>query len=166
MIRVLEELLRIVAYGGGGALFGYSFCLWINDQHRLTSAILNESEKDMPTRRRFLTAATLQSGVVILVMIALLLTGIVWISSGKENAEQDRRDCELLAEVAQTLQGRTANYTEQAVAERRLWEDIRKMIGDPSSPAVQSIDVYLKAHDAYLNHLQNNPYPREVPEDC
>lgn len=171
MIRVLEELLRVVVYGGGGALFGYSFCLWINDQHRLASAILNESEKDMPTRRRFLSTTTLQSGVVVLVMIALLLTGIVWIKNGRENAAQDKRDCELLAEVSQTLRGRTANYTEQAVAERRLWEDIRKILARLSesgdeSPAIRSIDVYLKAHDAYLKHLRDNPYPRDIPEDC
>lgn len=172
MIRVLEELLRVVVYGGGGALFGYSFCLWINDQHRLASAILNESEKDMPTRRRFLSAATLQSAVVILVMIALLLTGITWLSAERENAEQDQRDCVTLAQVSETLQGRTQNYREAAVAERRLWEDIRSILvglnpdAASESPAVRSIDEYLDEQARYLRHLRNNPYPHDIPEDC
>lgn len=168
MIRVMEELLRIVVYGSGGALFGYALCLWINDQHALTSAILHESEKDMPNdRSRFVSAATLQSGVVILVMVALLLTGITWLSAERANREQDRRDCLRMSQITETLQGRTANYREAAVAERKLWLDIRHLLSDQSpNAASRSIDAYLAEQGRYLRHLKNNPYPRGVPEDC
>lgn len=170
MIRVVEELLRIVAYGGFGAVFGFALCSWVNDQHRLTTSILNESEKDMPTRRPFLSAASLQSFVVILVMVALLLTGLVWISTGRENAAQDERDCKTVAKIAETLQGRTKTYAEQAIAERRLWQDIRDILavgeGPASDAAVRSVDEYLQAQGRYVDHLANNPYPQDVPEDC
>lgn len=168
MIRLLEELLRITVYGAGGYLAGYTACLWINDQHRLTTAILGASERDMPaSQRRLLTAATLQSAVVILVMVALLLTGITWLHTERDNAAQDRRDCLTMAQITSTLQGRTANYRQQALAEQRLWKNIRRLLGDdPNGAASRSIDEYLRAQQRYLLHLANNPYPRGLPEDC
>lgn len=168
MIRVLEELARIIAYGGGGGVLGYAICSWVNDQHRLTTSILGEAEYDMPTRRRFLSPNALQGLVAILVMMALLLTGLAWLRADQLKAEQDRRDCETLAEVAKTLQGRTANYREAAKAERQLWRDLYRELKESGAtgPVMGSVKNYLDAQELYLEHLRSNPYPRDAEEDC
>lgn len=168
--RVLEELVRIVAYGGGGILLGFVVGLWANDRHTLVTTVLGESERDMPTRRPFLSPARVQTLVVILVMIALLLTGLSWLRVEQENQEQDERDCRTLASLATTLRERTAVYREAAQPERDLWTDLRRTLiasgVRANSDLVRSIDVYLAQQASYIRHLKRNPYPRNVLEEC
>lgn len=170
MIRALEELIRVLAYGGIGSLTGFWAGLLVNDRHRLATAILDEAERDMPTRRRFLTSETLRVVAVLSVMVAMLLTGLVWLQTGHANAEQDRRDCVTLREISDVLKGRTRNYREAAVAERRLWHDLSRTmvnLGAPQGgPILKSIDAYLDQQQQYLEHLRSNPYPHDAREDC
>lgn len=162
MTRALEELVRVIAYGGIGMWAGFIGGFLASDRHRLVTTILSESERDVPGRRRFLRGQALQSATVILVMLAMLLTGLTWMRSARSQHEQEQRDCRALAEVSRTLRERTAVYKEQALPERRLWLDLRHQLVangvKESAPTVQSIDRFLAAQHAYLIHLRNNPY--------
>lgn len=169
MIRVVEELIRVIAYGGGGALIGYLTASRVNDQHRLAMSILNESEKDVPSRRRWMTGQTLQTIAVLAIMLALLLTGLVWLQTDRQNAMQDKRDCLRQAETAQTLQGRTQNYLLKAQAELDWLKGVRGVLSQatsPSSPLIRNTDDYIAAQEAYVRHLRSNPYPKQDAEDC
>lgn len=169
MIRVIEELIRVIAYGGGGALIGYLTASRVNDQHRLVMSVLNESEKDLPTRRRLLSGQTLQTIAVLAIMLALLLTGLVWLQTDRQNAMQDKQDCLRAAETSRTLQERTRNYLLNANAEMDWLTRIRGVLvtaSSPDSPLVESTDEYIAAKRSYVRHLRSNPYPKQDAEDC
>lgn len=169
-ITFLEELTRVVSYGGVGALAGFTFGVWFTDRHRLTTAILNESERDVHTPPLRMSTDRLQSLVVIVVMIAMLLTGLVWIQGARSNAEQDRRDCLRAQATATALASRTLNYLESAEAERRLWNDIRRQFvrsgADEDSPLLTSIDRYREVQAEYIEHLRANPVPSGSESEC
>lgn len=168
--RVLEELVRIIAYGGFGVFLGYVVGLWTNDRHTLITTVLHEAERDMPTRRPFLSPARIQSIIAIFVMVALLLAGVSLLRSESEAARQNERDCRTIATISDTLRERTQVYREAARPERDLWRDLRRTLLAQGIPArsdlVRSIDVYLTQQESYIRHLKRNPYPKNVLQEC
>lgn len=169
------EAIRALAQFAGGALIGFLVSMlttYVNTRVRLMEAVLTEAEKQepTPTRRAWWKTDRVLPYVVVIVMVALLLSGVSWIKSGAEEAENRRRDCIRSAETARVLQDRTRNYREAAQSERELWHNLRKQLramgAGPRSPLVQSIDGYLDDQQVYLQHLRENPYPRESVKDC
>jgi len=168
---LLGELARVVAYGGIGMVFGFVVGFLVNDGHRLSRTLL-EGDDPMPTsqarRTRERRIQLLQTTTVVVVMIAMLLTGLSWMQTERTNTEQDRRECRRLSEVSLALQGRTSVYKEKAIPEQQLWRELRREIitltGSRTNPAVQAIEEYLKSQRLYVKHLADNPYPD--PEDC
>jgi hypothetical protein len=171
MFSVLAELARVVAYGGVGTIGGFIAGVWVNDRHRLVTTILDEAERDMPSgRSRRLSGNTLQTVTVVIVMVAMLLTGLTWMQTERVNNAQDRRDCETLSQLSEILRDRTKVYREAALPERRVWLDLRRNLLDlgakQNDPIVLSINRYLTAQERYVEHLANNPYPTGVRKDC
>lgn len=169
------EAIRAFSQFAGGALLGFFVSILtthINTRTRVMQAVLTEAEKQETVRRRpsWRTSDRMQTFVVILVMVALLLSGISWFTSGQKNAEERRQDCFRSAEVSRVLRDRTKNYREAARSERALWFDLRKQLramgAGPNSPLIKSIDTYLDDQATYLEHLRDNPYPRESVKDC
>lgn len=167
---ILDELVRIVAYGAGGFLLGCLFSVWVADRHRVITEVLDEAERDVPTKRKRMSGDTLQSVIVIGLMVMMFLTAIVWLQSDQENAEQDKRECIRAAAVTQALRQRTANYLESATSEQELWRNLRAQLvlmgGKPESPLIRSIDRHLRDQRVYLDHLRDNPVPRGSAKDC
>lgn len=181
---LLGDLIQAVAFFGGGALVGFLMGLFVNDRHRLVTTVLNEAEYDMPSRRRLLNAETARSLFVIVLMIAMLLTGLAWLQAGRENAEQDKRDCLNAADTSKTLQERSRNYLHGAKATLRnsvadlQWKRQTRAylltIGaEPDSPLVKSTtEAIRKAEQGiagqrdYIMHLRSNPYPSKAAKDC
>lgn len=171
MFSVLAELARVVAYGGLGTIGGFLAGVWVNDRHRLVTTILDEAERDVPTSRsRRLSGHTLQTFTVVIVMVAMLLTGLTWMQSERVNNMQDERDCQTLLDLSTILRDRTKVYREAAIPERRVWLDLRRNLLDlgakQNDPIVLSINRYLTAQERYVEHLANNPYPTAARKDC
>lgn len=170
MSTFMAELPRIVAYGGFGFLLGFVACLLAADRHQITAEVLGEAARDMPSkRRRIMSTENLQSLIVIVLMLMMLVTGVLWLRSDQENAEQDQRECMRSAETARVLRDRTRNYLEAAKAERALWLDVRRVFiksGASDSPLLSSIDDYLAESAKTIAHLRDNPYPKASPGSC
>lgn len=169
--QVILELVRVVAYGGIGALGGFWAGLIVNDRHRVLTEVMSVSGQDGPTRpRRRARTDTLQVVTVVVVMVAMLLTGLTWLRSAQVEARQQRQSCEVLAEVSTTLRKRTQVYLESARDNERVWHDLRadlvKLGAKPGAPIVVSIDRYLASQGRYLAHLKANPYPAADGKDC
>ena len=166
----LLDALRPFAEFAAGTLFGLfvsTLLRYIDARIELTEAVLTEAERDDKPRRRgvraFLSGDKMIPVVTVLVMIAMLLAGISWIRSGQANAEQDRLDCQRARETATILRERTRNYTEAARAEKELWTRLYGFLDDtipPESPLLVSINRYRMRQANYLEHLENNPYPK------
>jgi len=170
----LIELVRIAAYGGIGWFAGYLAGVTVNDRHRLTVTILDEAERDDMSSstnlsRRILRADLLQTITVVVVMVAMLLTGLAWMRTGQDVHRQQEENCAALANVSTVLRNRTNVYLEQATANRRAWGELLDNLvqrGLPDNdPLVASIRSYLEAQSKYLRDLANNPYSKP-PEDC
>ena len=170
MSEYLPELVRVVAYGGLGAFVGFLIGLWAGDRHRVIEEVLHEAERDVATKRKLISADRLQTVIVIGFMVLMLLTGLVWLQSDQEDAEQDKRDCLRAAATTQALRERTDNYIESATSEQKLWRDLRGQLiamgGRPDSPLIDSIDRHLTDQRSYLDHLRDNPVPRGSAQDC
>lgn len=168
--QVILELVRVVAYGGVGALGGFWAGLIVSDRHRVLTEVMAVSAQDPPARRRRLRTDTLQVVTVVVVMVAMLLTGLTWLRSSQVEARQQRQSCEVLAEVSTTLRKRTLVYLEAARDNQQVWHDLRadlvKLGAKPRAPIVTSIDRYLGSQDRYLRHLEANPYPTANGRDC
>lgn len=169
------EAIRAFAQFAGGAFVGFivsTLTTYINARARVLESVLTTVEQEERTRARgtWWKGDRILPWVAVLVMVALLLSGVSWIKAGQEDAEERRRDCLRAAEVSRVLQERTRNYRDQAISEQELWRNLRKQLREmgagPRSPLVQSIDGYLEAQRDYLSHLRENPYPRESVKDC
>lgn len=165
----IDELVRIVAYGGLGWILGFIACLWVADRHQVTAELLGEAAKDVPSKRRVMSTENVQTVIVIALMVMMLVTGLLWLRADAENAAQDKRECLRSAETARVLRMRTDNYLEAAVAERALWLDVRRVFvksGASDNPLLKSIDDYLQENRRAVIHLRANPYPKATPGDC
>lgn len=164
MTTALLELAKVIAYGGLGCLLGYLGGVRAADRHRLTTEILDEAEVDVPGKRRLLGRDAVQTVVVVAVMLAMLLTGISWMQSDQDNAEQDQRDCRQAAETAKTLRERTANYLEKARADLQWKLEIRNAMvqlgAEPDSPFLAATRESIAKDREYVDHLKENPYPK------
>lgn len=170
MSEYLPELVRVVAYGGIGAFVGFLVGLWAGDRHRVIEEVLHEVERDEVTKHKLISGDRLQTVIVIGFMVLMLLTGLVWLQTDQENAEQDKRECLRTAETTEVLRERTDNYLESATSEQTLWRDLRSQLvgmgSPPNSPLIDSIDRHLKDQRTYLDHLRSNPVPRGTARDC
>lgn len=169
------ELIRALAQFAAGAIVGFVVSIlttYLNARTRVLETVLTEAERveRAKTRGTWWKADRVLPFVVVIVMVALLLSGISWIQSGQKDREERRRDCIRAVEVSRVLQDRTRNYRESAQSERELWRNLRKQLRDmgagPRSPLIQSIDGYLDDQRVYLEHLNQNPYPRDSVKDC
>jgi hypothetical protein len=169
------EAIRAFSQFAGGARVGFVVSIvttYLNTRARLMQAVLTEAEKEQRTliREPRVKSDRAMPFVVVLVMAALLLAGVSWMKSGQQNSEERRQDCLRSAEVSRVLRDRTKNYRDAAVSERRLWLNMRRQLRTmgtgPHSPLIENIDTYLADQATYLEHLKDNPYPRESVKDC
>lgn len=168
MTATVLELAKVLAYGGAGILIGYLLGVRANDQHRLTTEVLNEAEADVPDKRRILKGDVLLRLCVFVAMVAMLLTGVAWMQKDQRDAQQDMRDCRRASDTAETLRERTQNYLEKGHADLvwklQLRDAMVKLGAEPSSPFLRATSESIAKDRDYIAHLRENPYPKA--KDC
>jgi hypothetical protein len=164
----LIDGIQAIAFFGAGTVFGLliaTILAYLEARADLARAVTTTTDAEVTGKRkrfRLLSGDKLMPFVTLLVMVAMLLAGLTWIKAGMDNAVQDRRDCREAQDTSQVLRSRTRIYIEAATAEKRLWTDLHDFIArvDQASPLLKSIDRYRERQADYLEHLQNNPYPK------
>lgn len=165
----VDEFARILAFGGLGYLVGFLVGRRAQDDHRLRASILGETETPMKMPVR---AGTLQRVTILMVMVALLASGVTSIAQARRNAEQDARQCEAVRELVDRITVRTDALGRADATGDDLWRGIRRVLvrqfdHGPQHPLVDKIDTYLIRRQNYKAQAQANPYTSsDLLEGC
>lgn len=178
MIRVLFELTRIVAYGGGGVLLGFIVGRRANDDHALKTSILYASEAPVSDanpskpKHRWANEDTLRYVLVIGLMVAMLGTGLTFLLNDRANRNQQQQLCTAVSSLTHTLNKRTDASREAAAINDDLWRGLRHLIVKLSppdkkkNPVLPLIDVYLNKRRELVAEQKANPFDTVNLKDC
>lgn len=171
----LLELTRIVGYGGIGILIGYLLGVRERDRHYL--AHHPEAARAMKSKTHRPSGRTVQTLVVVFVMVALLLTGLTSIQSNRDRAEDARQDraasdqrCDDLRKVVAALEARSKVNSDTTDLNDDLWRGIRHIFldfpGGNESPLLTQIDEYLDQRREQKAELADNPITTDILTGC